>query len=92
MVQAGRDLGLSWPIVQHCIEDYAAKIPPEDPPAASAIGIDETRRGKPVWKQNPSTGKWELVTDAWHIGFVDAIGGRGLFGQVEGRKAGSVAD
>ncbi|WP_173264610.1 transposase [Streptomyces pacificus] len=45
-----------------------------------------------MWKQNPSTGKWELVADAWHIGFVDAIGGRGLFGQVEGRNSASVAD
>ncbi|MGW3635127.1 ISL3 family transposase [Streptomyces sp. NPDC005122] len=92
VVQAGRDLRLSWPIVQRCFEDYAAKVLPEAPPATSAIGIDETRRGKPVWKQNPSTGKWELVADAWHIGFVDAIGGRGLFGQVEGRNAASVAD
>ncbi|MFF3577765.1 transposase [Streptomyces mirabilis] len=92
MVQAGRELGLPWPIVQRCLEDYAAKVLSEDLPATSAIGIDETRRGKPVWKQNPSTGKWELVADAWHIGFVDAIGGRGLFGQVEGRNAESVAD
>lgn len=92
VVQAGRDLGLSWPIVQHCFEDYAAKVLPEEPPVTEAIGIDETRRGKPVWKQNPDTEKWELVADAWHIGFVDAIGGRGLFGQVEGRNAASVAD
>lgn len=92
VVQAGRDLGLSWPVVQHCFESYAAEVLPESPPDTSAIGIDETRRGKPVWKQNPSTGKWELVADAWHIGFVDAVGGRGLFGQVEGRNAASVAD
>ncbi|WP_434595814.1 ISL3 family transposase [Streptomyces sp. A5-4] len=92
VVQAGRDLGLSWPIVQHCFEHYAAEVLPEDPPVTEAIGIDETRRGKPVWKQDPDTEKWELVADAWHIGFVDAIGGRGLFGQVEGRNAASVAD
>jgi transposase len=92
VVQAGRDLGLSWPIVQHCFESYASEVLPESPPDTSAIGIDETRRGKPVWKQNPDTEKWELVADAWHIGFVDAIGGRGLFGQVEGRNATSVAD
>jgi transposase len=92
VVQAGRDLGLSWPIVQHCLEKYAAQVLPETPPVTSAIGIDETRRGKPVWKQNPTTGKWELVADAWHIGFVDAIGGGGLFGQVEGRNATSVAE
>lgn len=92
VVQAGRDLGLSWPIVQHCFEHYAAEVLPEDPPVTEAIGIDETRRGKPAWKQDPDTEKWELVADAWHIGFVDAIGGRGLFGQVEGRNAASVAD
>nr|WP_308460954.1 transposase [Streptomyces finlayi] len=92
VVQAGRDLHLSWPIVQRCFEDYAAKALPEQPPATEAIGIDETRRGKPVWKQNPDTDKWELVADAWHIGFVDAIGGRGLFGQVEGRNATPVTD
>ncbi len=59
--------------------------------AGRDLGLS-SRRGKPVWKQNPSTGKWELVADAWHIGFVDAIGGRGLFGQVEGRNAASVAN
>ncbi|WP_328467337.1 ISL3 family transposase [Streptomyces sp. NBC_00448] len=92
VVQAGRDLGLSWPIVQHCFEVHAARSLPAEPAETEAIGIDETRRGKPVWKQNPDTDKWELVADAWHIGFVDAIGGRGLFGQVEGRNAASVAE
>ncbi|WP_338674649.1 ISL3 family transposase [Streptomyces sp. SCSIO 30461] len=92
VVQAGRDLSLSWPIVQRCFEDYAATVLPETPPATEAVGIDETRRGKPVWAQNPATQKWELVADAWHIGFVDVIGGQGLFGQVEGRNATSVAD
>ncbi|WP_327241805.1 hypothetical protein [Streptomyces sp. NBC_01320] len=91
-MQAGRDLGQSWPIVQHCFESYGSEVLPESPPDTSAIGIDETRRGKPVWKQNPDTEKWELVADAWHIDFVDAIGGRGLFGQVEGRNATSVTD
>ncbi|MGH3312266.1 MAG: ISL3 family transposase [Streptomyces sp.] len=92
VVQAGRDLGLSWPIVQQALLVYAAEVLDETPAPTEAIGIDETRRGKPVWKQNPATGKWELVADAWHIGFVDAVGGRGLFGQVEGRNAASVAD
>ncbi|MEX3100457.1 MULTISPECIES: hypothetical protein [unclassified Streptomyces] len=92
IVQADRDLRLSQPVVQRCFENYAAEVLPADPPTTSAIGIDETRRGKPVWKQNPATGKRELVADAWHIGFVDAIGGRGLFGQVEDRNAASVAD
>ncbi|MEU9186160.1 ISL3 family transposase [Streptomyces sp. NPDC048484] len=92
VIQAGRDLGLSWPIVQRCFTAYAAGVPPCEPQKTEAVGIDETRRGKPVWKQNPDTGTWEMVADAWHIGFVDAVGGRGLFGQVEGRNAASVAD
>ncbi|MFD3687084.1 hypothetical protein ACFWTE_19965 [Nocardiopsis sp. NPDC058631] len=92
VAQAGRDLGLSWPITQRCLTDDAARPLPADPPPAEAIGIDETRRGKPVWRQNPHTRKWELIADAWHIGFVDAVSGEGLFGQVEGRNAASVAD
>jgi len=92
VIQAGRALGLSWPVVQQSLREYAAGILDAEPAPTEAIGIDETRRGKPVWKQNPDTGKWELIADAWHIGFVDAIGGRGLFGQVEGRNAASVTD
>jgi len=91
VVQAGRDLGLSWPIVQRALIAYAGEVLDETPAATEAVGIDETRRGKPVWKQHPDTQKWELLADAWHIGFVDAIGGQGLFGQVEGRNAASVA-
>ncbi|WAX79072.1 transposase [Streptomyces sp. KMM 9044] len=92
VVQTGRDLGPSWPVVMRATRTYAERHLPAALPTTEAIGIDETRRGKPVWKQNPDTEKWELVADAWHIGFVDAIGGRGLFGQVEGRNADSVAD
>jgi transposase len=91
VIQAGRDLGISWPTAQAALERYAEHILPEQPPATEAVGIDETRRGKPVWRENAETGKWELVADAWHIGFVDAAGGQGLLGQVEGRNAASVA-
>ncbi len=91
VVQAGRDLDISWPTAQAAFEECAAQALPDQPPPTEAVGIDETRRGKPVWVQNPETGKWELVADAWHIGFVDASGGQGMFGQVEGRNADSVA-
>jgi transposase len=91
VIQAGRDLGISWPTVQAAFEQYAKHVLPDQPPATEAVGIDETRRGKPVWRENAETGKWELVADAWHIGFVDAVGGQGLLGQVEGRNAASVA-
>jgi transposase len=91
VLQTGRDLDISWPTAQRALEAYAAQDLPEEPPRTEAVGIDETRRGKPVWRENPETGKWELVADAWHVGFVDAVGGQGLFGQVEGRNAASVA-
>lgn len=51
--QVGRELALSWPIVQNCLGGCAAKVMPEGPPATSAIGIEEARRGKPVWEQSP---------------------------------------
>ena len=92
VVQAGRDLGLSWPTTWRCFTNYATGVLPQDLPSTEAIGIDEIRRGKPDWQQHPHTGKWELVADPWHVGFVDAIGGLGLFGQVQGRNAASVAD
>lgn len=49
------------------------------------LGIDETRRGRTQWRQHPETGRWEPIADRWHTGFVDAFGGQGLLGQVEGR-------
>jgi transposase len=91
VVQAGRDLGPAWPIVMRATRSYADRVLPADPPVTEALGIDETRRGRPVWELDETTGKWQLVADAWHIGFVDAIGGQGLFGQVEGRNATAVA-
>lgn len=59
-------------------------------PVVVVLGIDETRRGKPVWAQDPTTERWVLVCDRWHTGFVDAAGTGGLLGQVEGRSAKAV--
>nr|WP_159014305.1 transposase [Streptomyces sp. NRRL WC-3725] len=59
-------------------------------PEVEVLGIDETRRGKTRWEQNPETGKWQLPRDRWHTGFVDALGVGGLLGQVEGRTAADV--
>ncbi|MGZ4556847.1 MAG: hypothetical protein ACXVXZ_14070 [Mycobacteriaceae bacterium] len=40
----------------------------------TVLGIDETRRGKPIWAQNPDTKRWVLVCDRSHTRFVDATG------------------
>ena len=40
----------------------------------TVLGIDETRRGKPVFAQDPGTGRWGVVADRWHTGFVDGEG------------------
>ena len=36
-------------------------------PLVSVLGIDETRRGKPIWAQDPSTKRWVLVADRFHL-------------------------
>jgi len=79
--------GVDWSIahaafVEHVRVPLAAPLPP-----VKVLGIDETRRGKPVWTQDPDTGRWVLVADRWHTGFVDAAGTGGLLAQVEGRTS-----
>ena len=55
------------------------------------LGIDETRRGEPVWARDRDTGRWVLACDRWHTGFVDGAGTGVLLAQVEGRSAGCVS-
>lgn len=59
-------------------------------PAVQVLGIDETRRGRTQWRQDAVTGRWVPTADQWHTGFVDAGGGGGLHGQVEGRAPSDV--
>jgi transposase len=78
---------VDWSIVHnafvaHVKAPLAAPLPP-----VKVLGIDETRRGKPVFAQNPDTKRWELACDRWHTGFVDAAGTGGLLAQVEGRSS-----
>ncbi|MCY0924513.1 ISL3 family transposase, partial [Streptomyces sp. H27-G5] len=89
VVQAARDLGLSWPVVMDAFRTAAATVVEAPLPQVVVLGIDETRRGRTRWEQDPDSGKWKLVRDRRHTGFVDALGTGGLLGQVEGR---SVAD
>jgi len=79
--------GVDWSIVhaafvEHIRAPLAAPLPP-----VKVLGIDETRRGKPIWAQGPDTKRWVLAADRWHTGFVDAAGTGGLLAQVEGAPA-----
>lgn len=90
VAQAGRERGMSWPIVQAAFTRYAASVLPGRPAPTGVLGIDETRRGKADWQCDPRTGRWVMAADPWHVGFVDAAGDGGLLGQVQGRTAGAV--
>lgn len=85
VIQAARDLHLSWPTVMNAFRAAAREAVEAPLPEVEVLGIDETRRGKPRWEQDPDTGKWKMTRDRWHTGFVDALGSGGLLGQVEGR-------
>jgi hypothetical protein len=87
VAQAAREWGLSWPVVHAAFLDYATAMLPDEPEPV-ALGIDETRRGRPRFAPDPDTGVLEQVSDRWHTGFVDLAGDQGLLGQVEGRSSG----
>jgi transposase len=82
--------GISWPIA------HAAYVAHVDPPLAAplptvaVLGIDETRRGRPKWVQDPVTHRWTVIADRWHTGIVDAAGTGGLLAHVDGRTAAQV--
>jgi len=48
------------------------------------LGVDETRRGRPTWEQDPVTGKWRR-SERFETNFVDLTGDQGLLGQTAGR-------
>jgi len=79
--------GVDWSIVHNAFVEHV-RIPLAAPlPPVKVLGIDETRRGRPVFAQDPDTKRWQLVRDRWHTGFVDAAGTGGLLAQVEGRTS-----
>ncbi|MEV5011031.1 transposase [Streptomyces sp. NPDC056159] len=90
VIQAARDLHLSWPTVMDAFRTQARAVVEAPLPNVEVLGIDETRRGRPRWEQDPTTGKWHLVRDRWHTGFVDALGTGDLLGQIEGRTVADV--
>jgi len=79
--------GVDWSIVHAAFVEHV-KVPLAAPlPKVLVLGIDETRRGKPVWVQDLDTRRWVLAADRWHTGLVDAAGTGGLLAQVEGRTS-----
>jgi transposase len=81
---------VSWATVHAAFADRVDPVLARPLPPVAVLGIDETRRGRPRWARDPATGRWVLVCDRWHTGFVDAAGHGGLLGQVEGRSAAAV--
>jgi transposase len=90
VAEVAQAFGVSWPTAHAAVIELAAREL-GDPEPTLALGIDETRRGRPRWHQEPESGRW-VRTDAWDTGFADLAGTQGLLGQVEGRTSACVVD
>jgi NAD(P)-dependent dehydrogenase (short-subunit alcohol dehydrogenase family) len=84
VAEVARSHRLSWPTVQRAVTGAVAALPAEPAPTAR-LGIDETRFGRPRWRQD-TDGRWRL-DEPWETGFVDLTGAQGLLGQVDGRTS-----
>ena len=89
---AAAHYGVSWSVAHRAFVAHVAAALAKPPPPVCVLGLDETRRGKPKWVQDPDTGKWRLAADRWHTAFVDAVGTGGLLGHVDGRTSAKVAE
>jgi len=74
---------VSWPIV-HAAFVAHAEAGQAPPGPVRVLGIDETRRGRPTWVQDPVSGKWQM-SERFETNFVDLAGDGGLLGQTAGR-------
>jgi len=72
--------GVSWPTAHRAFIAHAQWLLREPAPVR-VLGIDETRRAKPMWEYCTDTSRWVRV-DPWDTGFVDLAGVQGLFGAV----------
>jgi transposase len=79
---------MSWPIAHDAWVVHADVLLAE-PEQVTVLGIDETRRGRPTWVQDETTGKWRL-TERFETNFVDLAGPQGLLGQTSGRTKANV--
>lgn len=78
---------MSWPVAHRAWVAHAeARL--AEPSPVRVLGIDETRRGRPTWRQDPDTGKW--LAERFETNFVDLAGTQGLLGQTAGRTKSTV--
>lgn len=91
VLSAARAHGVSWPVAHAAFVEHVTPQLEQELPAVAVLGIDETRRGKPVWARDPVTGRWQVVHDRWHTAIVDAAGTAGLLAHIDGRTATAVA-
>ena len=84
--------GVSWPVAHAAFIAHVTPALQADLPAVAVLGIDETRRGKPIWEQDPVTRRWRVLHDRWHTGIVDAAGTAGLLAHIDGRTAQAVTE
>ena len=56
VVQAARDLRLSWPTVMDAFRVQADEVIEAALPEVEVLGIDETRRGRPAGNRTPTPG------------------------------------
>jgi transposase len=92
VTSAARANQVSWPVAHAAFIAHVTPILEDVLPQVAVLGIDETRRGKPIWEQDPASGRWRVVHDRWHTAIVDAAGTAGLLAHIDGRTAASVAE
>ncbi|WP_211675644.1 transposase family protein [Ornithinibacter aureus] len=92
-VKAGAEhYAVSWPVAHRAFIAHVDPVLAQPLPPVTVLGIDETRRGKVKWAQDPVTGRWFVLADRWHTGIVDAAGTGGLLAHIDGRTAAKVAE
>jgi hypothetical protein len=92
-VQAGAEhYRVSWPVAHRAYVAHVGELLAEPLPPVCVLGIDETRRGKIRWVQDPVSGRWTVAHDRWHTAVVDVAGTGGLLAHIDGRTAARVAE
>lgn len=90
VAEVATHFGTSWHTAHDAFIAWVTPTLAAPLPEVKVLGFDEVRRGKAIWRKNLLTGKWELVEEVFHTGFVDSAGSAGLLGHVTGRTSAAV--